>query len=112
MDSNDMSEQKQGQSRAEFEADLIAKAWQDDKFKQQLINNPKAAFEEKIGKKAPDNLKVTVLEETPTQLYFVLPVKPQLEASEELSDEALDAVAGGGGFIFASQGGGYFIFNW
>jgi hypothetical protein len=109
-----MSETNQGQTRAEFESDLIAKAWQDDQFKQDLIANPKAVFEEKLGKKAPDDVQITVLEENPKQIYFVLPLKPQLEESAELSDEALDAVAGGRfGFISVRDGGDkYFIIHW
>ena len=109
-----MSETDGGQTRAEFEADLVAKAWQDDKFKQDLIADPKAAFEQKLGKKAPEDIKITVLEENPKQIYLVLPVKPQIEATEELSDEALDAVAGGRfGVISVNHGGDvYYIVHW
>ena len=40
----------------------------------------------------PDGLAVTVVENTDKQFHLVLPPVP----TDELSDEALDAVAGGG----------------
>jgi len=86
----------EGMTRADFEAQLVAKAWQDENFKRELISNPKAVFERELGQKAPEGIEVTVVEETPTHMYMVLPVKPSaVEDSEELSEEALEAVAGG-----------------
>ncbi|MEM7592906.1 MAG: NHLP leader peptide family RiPP precursor [Cyanobacteria bacterium P01_A01_bin.83] len=90
-----MSEQ---QTRKEFEANLISKAWGDESFKQELMNNPRAVYEQELGRKAPENQKIQVLEETPGTTYLVIPQKP--ETSEELSEEALESVAGGGGFGF------------
>ena len=95
-----MSEYK---TRQEFEANLIAKAWQDEAFKQQLMSNPVAVYEEELGRKAPDDIEIKVLEETPGVTYLVIPKKP--ETSEELSEEALESVAGGGSFV----GGASFI---
>jgi hypothetical protein len=50
-------------------------------------------------------MAVTVLENTDKQFHLVLPPEP----SDELSDEALDGVAGGGGscwfFTFARDDG-------
>ncbi|MEO1432950.1 MAG: NHLP leader peptide family RiPP precursor [Cyanobacteria bacterium J06633_8] len=88
----------QGQSRAEFTASLVAKAWQDENFKNELMGNPKAVIQRESGKEIPDNVQVTILEENPNQIYFVIPTKPEVDSSEELSDEALEAVAGGGWF--------------
>lgn len=82
------------QSRQELESQLIAKAWQDETFKQELITNPKAVFAKEMGQTLPENIEIRVLEETPTTFYIVVPKNP--EVSEELSDEALEAVAGGG----------------
>lgn len=80
-------------NRKEIESELIAKAWKDETFKQELINNPKAVFARELGQELPENLTIRVLEETGNTIYLVLPTSPQV--SEELSDEALEAVAGG-----------------
>ncbi len=81
------------QMRQELEAKFIAKAWEDEKFKQDLINDPKGTYAKAMGAPLPANIEVRVLEETPTTYYLVIPANP--EVSEELSDEALEAVAGG-----------------
>ena len=91
------------QSRNDFEANLITKAWQDEAFKQQLMNDPIAVYESELGRKAPDNIEIKVLEETSDTTYLVIPKKP--EASEELSEESLESVAGGGGFQLPLIGG-------
>jgi hypothetical protein len=79
--------------RQELEAQCIAKAWEDDKFKQELISNPKAVYAKLMGSPFPDNVDLQVLEESPNTYYLVIPNNP--EVSEELSEEALEAVAGG-----------------
>lgn len=86
----------QPQSRQDFEAKLVIKSWQDEAFKQELINNPKTVYERELGKNAPGDLEVTIVEEKPNHIYLVLPVKPALESSQELSEEALESVAGCG----------------
>jgi len=70
---------------------VIAKAWRDPAFKAELIANPGAALKAE-GIDVPAGMAVTVLENTDKQFHLVLPPVP----SDELSDEALDAVAGGG----------------
>jgi hypothetical protein len=107
-----MSEQtSQPQSRHEFESELIAKAWKDEAFKQELISNPKAVFVRELGQEIPENIDIRVMEETPNALYLVLPMSPQV--TEELSEEALEAVAGGGSWVWGGKGGGkwYLIYG-
>jgi len=71
-------------------AKIFAKAWRDPAFKAALIANPAAALKAE-GIDVPAGMAVTVLENTDKQFHLVLPPKP----TDELSDEALDAVAGG-----------------
>jgi hypothetical protein len=52
-------------------------------------------IEREFGVKLPAEVTVQVLEESPNKLYFVLPNRPQ-EAQSDLSEEQLEAVAGGG----------------
>jgi hypothetical protein len=70
---------------------IIAKAWRDPAFKAELIANPAAALKAE-GIDVPAGMAVTVLENTDKQFHLVLPPVP----TDGLSDEALDAVAGGG----------------
>jgi hypothetical protein len=96
----------QAQNRKEFEVNLITKAWQDDAFKQELIANPRAVYQSELGQSIPENLQIKVLEENSNTLYLIVPQKP--EVSEELSEEALEQVAGGGRYMaHSNKGGGY-----
>jgi hypothetical protein len=92
-----MSEkQRIRKTRHEFELDLIAKAWKDQAFKQELINNPKAVYKKELQQPLPEDLQIQVLEETLSTLYFVIPRNSMsMQVSEELSEEALESVAGG-----------------
>ena len=94
---------QQPQTRRDIEARIIAKAWKDDAFKQELLTNSKAVIEREFGVQLPEEINVQIKEENPTSLYFVLPMCPQIEG-QEISEEELDAVAGGGtpGIIFGS----------
>ncbi|MCC5645531.1 NHLP leader peptide family RiPP precursor [Nostoc sp. CHAB 5824] len=83
----------QFQSRHEFESNLIAKTWQNEVFKQELLANPKAVYGKELEQTIPDSVEIKVLEENSNTIYLVLPKKP--EVSEELSEEALESVAGG-----------------
>ena len=71
-------------------AKIIVREWRDPAFKAELIANPAAALKAE-GINVPAGMTVTVLENTDKQFHLVLPPVP----TDELSDEALDAVAGG-----------------
>lgn len=85
-------------TRKDLEAKLVAKAWEDEAFKQELISNPKAVIEREIGGQLPENADIQVIEETDHTVYIVLPDKPQ-----QLSSAELEAVAGGVGEGSAPQ---------
>lgn len=70
---------------------IVAKAWTDESFKQRLLADPHAVLKEQ-GLAAPAGVQLRVVENTSQQIYLVLPPKP---AADELSDEALEKVAGG-----------------
>ncbi|MBD0347496.1 MAG: NHLP leader peptide family natural product precursor, partial [Coleofasciculus sp. Co-bin14] len=82
------------QSRKDIETQIIAQAWKDDTYKQELLNNPKAVIEREFGIQLPDEISVQVLEENPSNLYFVLPMHPSTSGAE-LSEQELEAVSGG-----------------
>jgi hypothetical protein len=81
-------------TRKDLEAKIVARAWQDDEFRRQFVTDPKRQFEERLGFKLPDALRMTVHEEDENSLHFVIPMKPK-EALGELSDEELETVSGG-----------------
>ncbi len=68
---------------------LIAKCWADEAFKQKLLADPAAALKAE-GIEVPPGVTVRAVENTAQQFTLVIPPKP-----DELSDEALEGVAGG-----------------
>lgn len=87
-----MSEQTK--TRKDVEAQIIVQAWKDEAYRQELLNNPKKVVEQEFGVQLPEGITVHVMEENASNLYFVIPARPNLEDTE-LSDEQLEAVAGG-----------------
>jgi hypothetical protein len=85
-----MSEERPA-TREEKLAPVIAKAWQDEAYRKELIADPKGVLQKEFGVELPEGLSIEVLEESPSKLYIVIPPKP----TGELSDEQLEAVAGG-----------------
>jgi hypothetical protein len=60
----------------DLEPEIIAKAWENEQFRQELLSNPKEAIAKTLGAKLAENLEVRVVQETPNSLYLVLPVMP------------------------------------
>jgi hypothetical protein len=81
-------------SRRELEARLLDKAWKDAAFRRALLDDPKGTLERELEVRVPEGFSLTVLEETPTSRYVILPPRPR-SGDVELSDAELDAVAGG-----------------
>ncbi|MBC6430118.1 class IIb bacteriocin, lactobin A/cerein 7B family [Nostoc sp. HG1] len=94
MSEQNTNEQSTPRTRKDIEAHIIAQSWKDEAYKQELLSNSKAVVEREFGIQLPANVSVKVVEENPTNLYFVLPMRPDLSGAE-LSDEQLEAVAGG-----------------
>jgi hypothetical protein len=91
-----MTEAAGGGGRAEIERKLIERSLQDESLRQRLLADPRAALEEELGTRLPEEVQVVAVEETADTVYLVLPLR-STEAQEagELSDRELEAVAGG-----------------
>jgi hypothetical protein len=89
---------------------VIVRAIEDDVFKQELVSQPHAAIERELGVTLPQGSELRVLEQEDNIRYLVLPMQPDSLEGDELSEEELEAVAGGfwrircGGSIFPSIG--------
>lgn len=58
--------------------EIILRSWTDPSFRERLIKDPKSVFEE-FGLGLPkDGRELLVVENGPTQVYFVLPETPDL----------------------------------
>jgi len=77
-------------SRAQAEAVIAAKASADPAFKAKLLADPASALAESLGSPLPPGSKVTILQETATESYIVLPAD-----SWTVSEKELASVAGG-----------------
>jgi hypothetical protein len=83
--------------RAEVERRIVQRSLQDDVFRQQLLEDPKAVVEEELGTRLPEGIRVRVVEESADTIYLVLPsASPLGDEGGELSELQLEAVAGGG----------------
>jgi hypothetical protein len=90
-----MTEATGGGGRAEMERRLIQRSLEDEAFRQRLLAEPKAAIEQELGTQLPESIEVRVVEETADTIYLVLPSRSADAQGGELSDQELDAVAGG-----------------
>jgi hypothetical protein len=88
-------------NRKEIEKQIAIKALENSEFRQQLITNPKAILSQELGKQLPDDITVEVVEETNKKIYLVIPSEV---VSEELSEEQLEAVAGGNWIVVGGSG--------
>ncbi|MBR0283662.1 MAG: NHLP leader peptide family RiPP precursor [Selenomonadaceae bacterium] len=71
---------------------VVKKAVLDEEFRKELLADPNAAISKVAGIPVPADFRIRIVEQDPAyQATFLLP--PML--SEDVSDEALDAVAGG-----------------
>ena len=74
--------------------DLLSKfSKSNPQYRAALLKNPKAVLEGQMGSKIPASIMVKAVEESPSTMYVVVPFVPKPGA--ELSDNALEAVAGG-----------------
>ncbi|MCA9669611.1 MAG: NHLP leader peptide family RiPP precursor [Myxococcales bacterium] len=81
--------------------DIVARCWNDEQFKQRFKQDPKAVLREH-GIDVPNEVTITVVENTDDQIFVMLPPAPIPE--DGLSDADLAAISGGalGNFSAAS----------
>jgi|SRR4051812_28451581 hypothetical protein len=84
-----------GGGRAEIEGRLIQRSLEDDAFRRRLLEDTRAAVEEELGTRLPESVEVRAVEETADTIYLVLPNASAAGETAELSDQELEAVAGG-----------------
>lgn len=82
------------ETRAAAEAKIAALAMENAEFRGKLLTDPKTALAEVAGLEFPATVQVVVHEETEDTLHLVIP--PAIP--DELTDEQLEAVAGGAVF--------------
>jgi hypothetical protein len=83
-------------TRGQFDAQLVQRAWGEPAFASELKGNPKAALDgllKKYGSSVPADQTVKVHFDTPSLAHIVVP--KAVAAGGELSDQELEAVAGG-----------------
>jgi hypothetical protein len=85
----------QSDTQGDMQGRLIAKAWEDETFKRSLLEDPKSTIEKELEVTLPADLKIQVVEETRDTICLVLPVDPNTLPEAELSEDELEAVAGG-----------------
>lgn len=72
---------------------VIERARNDAAFKSRLLTNPRSSVESALGRALPPATKVFVHDPQPSDVHLILSAR---SSSQELSDEELAAVAGGG----------------
>jgi hypothetical protein len=82
-------------SRVEWERSLIQRSMEDEEFRQRLLEDPKGTLEQELGGRLAESVEVRVVEETKDTIYLVLPSASRVGQGGEISDEALESVAGG-----------------
>ena len=91
--------------RVEMERRLIEKSVEDESFRQRLIEDPKGAVEQELGTRLPEEVRVVTVEESADTIYLVLPPTAQADQlTGEISDQELEAVAGGYGWAAGTSG--------
>ena len=92
----------EGKTRGDLEQQLIERSSRDPHFREQLKQDPRGTVARDFGVEIPQHITVEVVEETPSKVYLVLPPAPA-QSGGELTDQELEAVAGGG---WTEQGAG------
>ena len=77
-------------SQSQIQERILVKAEEDEQFRAQLLDDPKAAIKDATGLSLPDGINIRVFEDNATDCHLVLP-----PAGRNLSDQEMNGVAGG-----------------
>ncbi len=80
-------------------AQLVARAWMDESFKQELLSDPKQVFKDN-GMTFEKDCDFRIVEAKRDEFCFILPAKPE----GNLSETELKNIAAAGGTICSSSG--------
>jgi hypothetical protein len=78
---------------AAVQKQILERAVKDERFRQELLSNPRAVLARDYNVDIPETVSIRVIEDTAETITLALP--PRQEALQELSDAELEAVAGG-----------------
>jgi hypothetical protein len=86
---------------------VLERAVKDERFRQEVLNNPRAVLAKEYNVHIPETVSIRVVEDTADTFTIALP--PKQESMQELSDAELEAVSGGqiviaNTFICSSKG--------
>ncbi|WP_051261086.1 NHLP leader peptide family RiPP precursor [Desulfovibrio inopinatus] len=75
---------------------IVAKAWEDEDYKQRLLRDPVSVFEEE-GIEIPEGFSMNVVEAKEKEMVFVLPLRPEGEdvitdVSERLAASSMSSM--------------------
>jgi len=79
---------------SQIQEKLARRAWENPEFEAEFMADPKGTFEKYTGQKLPPELKIHAHYNSPDEIHFVLPRRPE-HVADELTDEDLERVAGG-----------------
>lgn len=80
-------------TRGEINDHLAKFAADNPQYKDALLKDPRNVIEQQFGINIPDNVDIEVVQDSASKVHIVLP--HTVESGAELSDDDLEAVAGG-----------------
>lgn len=98
------------QRKQEIIEAVISKAWEDTIFRKELLADPVVAIEKLTGVKVvlPEGKSLVITDQTDkSKVYVNIPAEPEVE-NMELTEEQLEAVAGGAQRIWGDFVSGLF----
>ena len=79
--------------------EIIKKAWEDERFKENLVKDPKGVLKKDFNIDIPADSELKVVVANPKLQYLLIPSNPSENKMSEITEDELLAVAGGGGIF-------------